>query len=349
MKVELIGAGETVQVYESKSSSRLLYSGLKEGADVPYECATGTCGTCKVKRISGEFSWLWPEAPARALLKSADDFLLCQCAASTDLKIEVRSKLKDLKEIAQRPQWLTGEINNSAMVAPVVMTFSVKLSQPISFLPGQFMVIEFAGIQGGRAWSMTNEAKLTDTLDFVIKKKPQGLLSDYLFAKENLIGLKANLFGPIGKAVYDGALDRDLVCIAGGTGMAGMMSILSAFIASGAYLRNRADVFFGVRTPADLFFEQELKQFIEQSKGALRVIVAFSDAAASPEFIAANPLLKFDQGFVHEVAMREMEGHFTPKTRAYLAGPPPLVDGALRMLLLKARLPATEILYDKFG
>ena len=338
MKVELIGAGETAQVYESKSSSRLLYSGLKEGADVPYECATGTCGTCKVKRISGEFSWLWPEAPARALLKSADDFLLCQCAASTDLKIEVRSKLKDLKENAQRPQWLTGEINNSATVAPGVMTFSVKLSQPISFLPGQFMVLEFAGVQGGRAWSMTNEAKLTDTLDFVIKKKPQGHLSDYLFAKANLIGLKANLFGPIGKAVYDGALDRDLVCIAGGTGMA-----------SGAYLRNRADVFFGVRTPADLFFEQELKQFIEQSKGALRVIVAFSDAAASPEFIAANPLLKFDQGFVHEVAMREMEGHFTPKTRAYLAGPPPLVDGALRMLLLKARLPATEILYDKFG
>ena len=349
MKVELIGAGETVQVYESKSSSRLLYSGLKEGADVPYECATGTCGTCKVKRISGEFSWLWSEAPARALLKSADDFLLCQCAAVTDLKVEVRSKLKPIKEIAQRPQWLTSEINNSAMVAPGVMTFSVKLSQPISFLPGQFMVLEFAGVQGGRAWSMTNQAKLTNTLDFVIKKKPQGLLSDYLFEKENLIGLKANLFGPIGKAVYDGELDRDLVCIAGGTGMAGMMSILAAFIDGGAYRRNRADVFFGVRTPADLFFESELRQFVEQSDGALRVVVAFSDAPASAELIAKNPLLTFDQGFVHEVAMSEMEGQFTPKTRAYLAGPPPLVDGALRMLLLKARLPATEILYDKFG
>ena len=349
MKVELIGAGETVQVYESKSSSRLLYSGLKEGADVPYECATGTCGTCKVKRISGEFSWLWPEAPARALLKSADDFLLCQCAAVTDLKVEVRSKLKPIKEIAQRPQWLTSEINNSATVAPGVMTFSVKLSQPISFLPGQFMVLEFAGVQGGRAWSMTNQAKLTDTLDFVIKKKPQGLLSDYLFEKENLIGLKANLFGPIGKAVYDGELDRDLVCIAGGTGMAGMMSILAAFIDGGAYRRNRADVFFGVRTPADLFFESELRQFVEQSDGALRVVVAFSDAPASAELIAKNPLLTFDQGFIHEVAMRMMEGQFTPKTRAYLAGPPPLVDCALRMLLLKARLPATEILYDKFG
>lgn len=349
MKVELIGAGETTQVYESKASSRLLYSGLKEGADVPYECATGTCGTCKVKRISGEFSWLWAEAPARALLKSTDDFLLCQCAASTDLKIEVRSKLKPLKAVDQRPQWLTGEIYAAATVAPGVMTFSVKLSQPISFMPGQFMVLEFAGIQGGRAWSMTNQAKFTETLDFVIKKKPQGLLSDYLFEQENVIGLKANLFGPIGKAVYEGELDRDLVCIAGGTGMAGMMSILAAFIASGAYLRNRADVFFGVRTPADLFFVSELRQFVEQSKGALKVLVAFSDGPASAELIAANPLLTFDQGFVHEVAMRVMEGQFTPKTRAYLAGPPPLVDGALRMLLLKARIPATEILYDKFG
>ena len=78
-------------------------------------------------------------------------------------------------------------------------------------------------------------------------------------------------------------------------------------------------------------------------------MVAFSDGPASAALIAANPLLTFDQGFVHEVAMRVMEGQFTPKTRAYLAGPPPLVDGALRMLLLKARIPATEILYDKFG
>ncbi|CAN1538705.1 UbiB 2-polyprenylphenol hydroxylase and related flavodoxin oxidoreductases [Burkholderiaceae bacterium] len=349
MKVELIGAGDTAQIFESKTNSRLLYSGLKEGADVPYECATGTCGTCKVKRIAGEISWLWPEAPARALLKSADEFLLCQCAASSDLKIEVRSKLKGIKESTRRPQWLTAHIVAAATVAPGVMTFSVKLARPISFLPGQFMVLEFAEIEGGRAWSMTNQSKLTDVLDFVIKKKPQGLLSDYLFEKENLIGLQANLFGPIGKAVYESELDRDLVCIAGGTGMAGMMSILAAFIDSGAYQRNCAEVFFGVRTPADLFFEGELSQFVEQAKGALRVVVAFSDAAASAELIAKNPLLTFDQGFIHEVAMRMMEGQFTSRTRAYLAGPPPLVDGALRMLLLNARLPATEILYDKFG
>jgi toluene monooxygenase electron transfer component len=34
---------------------------------------------------------------------------------------------------------------------------------------------------------------------------------------------------------------------------------------------------------------------------------------------------------------------------AYVAGPPPMVDGALRMLVLEARLDGTDIKYDKFG
>ena len=35
--------------------------------------------------------------------------------------------------------------------------------------------------------------------------------------------------------------------------------------------------------------------------------------------------------------------------RAYLAGPPPCVDGAIRMLLLQAKLSADNIRYDKFS
>ncbi len=34
---------------------------------------------------------------------------------------------------------------------------------------------------------------------------------------------------------------------------------------------------------------------------------------------------------------------------AFVAGPPPMVDGALRMLIMEARLPAKDIRYDKFG
>ena len=33
---------------------------------------------------------------------------------------------------------------------------------------------------------------------------------------------------------------------------------------------------------------------------------------------------------------------------AFVAGPPPMVDATLRMLITDARLPATDIRYDKF-
>ena len=35
--------------------------------------------------------------------------------------------------------------------------------------------------------------------------------------------------------------------------------------------------------------------------------------------------------------------------RAYLAGPPPAVDAAIRVLLLQAKLTTDQIRYDKFS
>ena len=53
------------------------------------------------------------------------------------------------------------------------------------------------------------------------------------------------------------------------------------------------------------------------------------------------------QGFVHLVAGERMAGAWNHLT-AFVAGPPPMVDGALRMLVMEARLPASDIRYDKF-
>jgi toluene monooxygenase electron transfer component len=51
---------------------------------------------------------------------------------------------------------------------------------------------------------------------------------------------------------------------------------------------------------------------------------------------------------VHEVAKQAMQGKYQ-NVRAYLAGPPPAVDSAIRFLLLEARLTADNIRYDKFS
>lgn len=32
----------------------ILYAGLRQGINLPFECATGTCGTCRARVVSGD-------------------------------------------------------------------------------------------------------------------------------------------------------------------------------------------------------------------------------------------------------------------------------------------------------
>ena len=63
----------------------------------------------------------------------------------------------------------------------------------------------------------------------------------------------------------------------------------------------------------------------------MNVTIALSDQPATDAEQAAHPRLAFDSGFVHEVAARRMQGRFAG-LRAYLAGPPVMVEAATRLL-----------------
>jgi toluene monooxygenase electron transfer component len=137
-------------------------------------------------------------------------------------------------------------------------------------------------------------------------------------------------------------LGKNLLCIAGGSGIAGRMAILSRAATSGYFERHRAWVFFGVRTMRDAFFLDELSAYTL----GVEVTVALSEEQAP---VAGQwPRLRFAQGLVHEVAKRAMAGKYA-NVRAYVAGPPPAVDAAIRVLLLEAQLTTDNIRYDKYS
>jgi len=150
------------------------------------------------------------------------------------------------------------------------------------------------------------------------------------------------VFGPLGKATFEPALGKNLLCIAGGSGIAGIMSILARADEARYFERHDGWVFFGVRTMKDAFFLQELAA----SKAEVTVALSEEDV---PEKTAKDwPGLRFEKGLVHEVAKRAMAGKYQ-NVRAYVAGPPPAVDAAIRVLLLDARLTTDNIRYDKFS
>ena len=127
-----------------------------------------------------------------------------------------------------------------------------------------------------------------------------------------------------------------------------MMSILSRACREAHFAGWDGHVFFGVRTARDGFFLDELEAFRRRFPARLAVTVALSDEDVPPALADAYPAFTFTRGFVHAVAGERMKGRYAD-VRAYVAGPPPMVDASLRLLLREARLSPADIRYDKFS
>lgn len=329
----------------SSAGERLLYAGLRSRIDLPYECASGTCGTCKAKLVSGEVDDLWSEAPGRKYLSGPNEILLCQCAPRGDCTIEVPvRKLDPVPDAA--PTFGRGIVRSPRLLAPDVMQFSVDVGRPIDYQAGQFVCLQFPHAAGYRSYSVVNFERGCDRLDFVVKRKADGKLTPWLF-ENDIEGCELEWFGPLGRAIFEPGRPHDIVCIAGGTGIAGIMSILRCAAQAGHFAHSKANVFFGVRTQVDTFYLAELHELVKAANGALKVTIALSGGEPQEGAQRAYALLQFRRGFVHEVAKSEMAGKYQGVV-AYLAGPKAAVDAAMRVLLA-ARVPVQNMRFDKFS
>jgi toluene monooxygenase electron transfer component len=346
MRIQVNARNRAFQ-FEAASGTRMLYAGLAAGIHLPYECGTGTCGTCKAKVITGEVEDAWPQAGGRKYLKQPGEVLLCQCTPKGDCTVEVANFVYTMDPGACTPVFGSGTVEKVRPLTPDVTAFSVALDAPCDFDAGQFVAVQVPGVPGYRGYSMVNFDRAARRLDFVVKKKPGGGASGWLFGGA-IEGQKVDWFGPLGAATFYPNLAKNILCIAGGSGIAGMLSILSRARQERYFDQYTGNVFFGVRTYADAFYLDELEELAREFPAKLGVTIALSDEDVPPEAGSAHPALAFDRGLVHEVAAKHMQGKYQ-NVRAYLAGPPPAVDGAIRMLLLQAKLTADNIRYDKFS
>ena len=346
MRIQVNARNRAFQ-FEAAGGEKILYAGLRAQAGLPYECATGTCGTCKAKLISGKLDDGWPDAPGKIYLKAGGEFLMCQCAAQGDVSIEVASFVYPMDPGSCRMDVLDGTVQAVRALTDDVTAIQVALDAPCEFDAGQFMAVRAPGVQGMRGYSMVNFDRPSRTLEFVVKKKPGGGFSEWLFAGK-AAGARIQLFGPLGKATFYPDLAKNILCIAGGSGIAGMMSILSRACRERYFERYQGYVFFGVRTMKDAFYLEALSALCKDFPQRLAITVALSDEDVPASKERAFPQLRFARGMVHEVAKREMAGKYH-NVRAYLAGPPPAVDAAIRVLLLEAKLTTDNIRYDKFS
>jgi NAD(P)H-flavin reductase/ferredoxin len=331
--------------FDCAERETILHAGLRSGLNLPYECASGTCGTCRARVTGGNVEVRWKEAPGAARLKpEKGDILMCQTQALSDCVLRVPSEIG----VSERPlpTHRHAEIEEVRILTCDVAHFDLLLSEPMRFEAGQFVLVETSALAGGRAYSMTNFDDFPDKLGLLLKRKPGGKFSDWFFANLQR-NMKVHVFGPLGRAVFRPQEDKDIVCIAGGSGIAGMMAILDRAYQVDYFRTHRGRVFFGVRTLADAFFLGPLSRHVVASQGNLAVIVALSDEAAMTLRHRDYPEILLTTGMVHEAATKDMEEIYR-NAIVYVAGPPIMVNAAMRALILGG-VALGNIRYDKFG
>ena len=346
MLIEIVKKDQ-VHSFDAPANEKLLYAGLRAGIPLPYECATGTCGTCRARLDEGKLDEGWAEAPGRINLRAArKEFLLCQATAQSACSLTVPARIKPFRDDDFCPGHHIGIASNWDRLTADVARFEIRLPRPVRFHAGQFFVIKAPGISAHRSYSMVNFEPQTDTLEFVIKKKPGGAFSDWAFDDARNQD-EVELFGPLGRATFHSDEGHDLFLIAGGSGIAGLMSILAKAAQTGYFDTHKGTLFFGVRSRADMFYADRLSAMQARYPDALSINIVLSDETSGSVTTADGEPLPTRYGLVHNAALAALAPE-TTDTMVYIAGPQPMVDACIRPLILDLQISAQMVRYDKF-
>ncbi len=332
-RIRLEGGNDT---FACRSDETLLKAGLEAGIRLPYDCSTGSCGSCRARLVAGEVESRWPEAPGLSGRdRDRGRILCCQSEPRSDVTLEV-----GLAAPGPEPTPGAFEARVTGIVPLTHDTLRVRCApaERFEFLPGQYVLLAVPGARGRRAYSMCDTPGRTSEIDFVVRAKPDGVATRFLFEKLR-VGDVLSLEGPYGHAFLREPVERDLACAAGGSGLGPILSILRAALEEGRAGDRRVTLVFGVRTERDLFDLDVLEALARRHPNFERVL-----ALSEPEPGAS---WQGETGLVHEVLLRRVPD--LTERDVYMAGPAPMIDAVIRACVFERKMPPARLRFDRFS
>jgi toluene monooxygenase electron transfer component len=323
--------------FSCQPGDTILRAALREGLAFPYECNVGSCGNCKFELLEGAVHSAWAEAPGLSEKdKLKNKWLGCQTHALGDLQIKLRTadKYKPVHTPLKTEAWLRG----SRTITHDLSEFRFELAEPMAFASGQYALLQMSGIQGPRAYSMSTQGGNASFIDFQVRRTPEGVGSSALF---NLpLGARVEIDGPYGMAYLREDAPRDILCIAGGSGLAPMVSVARGALNSTQLQNQRLNFVYGARTKRDVCGLDMLETLDAWSaRGHYQAIIS---GATADEPLQEGQL----QGFAHD-AVNEIWGDRLAEMEIYFAGPP-LMAQSLIKVLVDRKVPMDQVHFDQF-
>jgi toluene monooxygenase electron transfer component len=331
-----IAGGDTS--FPCASDDTLLRAAQRAGLAFPYECNVGSCGNCRFELVEGEVEVLWPEAPGLSDKDRQRKRLLgCQTQPRGDCSIKLRL---DARYAPQHlPHRLCAVLESSRPLTHDMSEFRFVLDEPQQFEPGQYALAYLPGVTGGRAYSMSNTAGDGRVWEFVVRRQPGGQGTRTLF-DEVAPGTRIAIDGPYGMAWLRRDAARDILCLAGGSGLAPMLSIARGAMAEPRLAGSTLHFLYGGRTARDVCGEDILRELPGWGE-RLHYVPAISPVPGASVQGWSGAV-----GYLHEVALEQF-GARLPGFEIYFAGPPAMATAVQRMLL-DAKVPPDQIHFDQF-
>jgi Na+-transporting NADH:ubiquinone oxidoreductase subunit F len=315
----------------------LLSTLTEEKIFVPSACGgRGTCGLCKLKIHDGAGPLLPTEEPFLDDEEKQNNVRLsCQVKIRNDLDIEIPRELFSIQQYSCK---LT-EVND---LTHDIKLFRFELLEPetIDFVPGQYIqfftpAYEKSSEEVYRAYSIASDPQQNNIIDLIVRLVPGGICTTYMFDYLKP-GDQATIIGPFGDFRLADT-DSEMIFIAGGSGMAPFVSILSD-------MRNnqnprKATYYFGANKVNELFFLDEMKKLQDELQN-----FKFVPVVASPE---ESDNWQGQTGLVTEVVAKDNEN--ASACEAYLCGSPGMIDASIKVLCQDLGVDEAKVYYDKFA
>ncbi|PNR95741.1 NADH:ubiquinone reductase (Na(+)-transporting) subunit F [Petrotoga sp. 9PWA.NaAc.5.4] len=319
----------------------LLITLSEQGIFIPSACGgRGSCGACKVKVLSD----IGPILPTEAPLLDTEEIkqnirLSCQVKVKSDISIEIPEELF----IAKKFEGVVESIKN---LTYDIKEVKIKLIEPpeVEFKAGQYMQLvippyEKINEYTQRAYSISSSPSQKSYVEFLIRLVPGGIATTYVhnYLKEND---KIELVGPFGE-FYMRDTDADMICVAGGSGLAPIKSIVTDMYERNITHRN-VWLFFGARSLKDLYYVDFFKD-MEKKWDRFHFIPALSEPQPEDNW-------EGEVGLITDVLDKYFKAKMDQNTskEGYLCGSPGMINACIKVMTTNG-IPEDKIYYDKFA
>lgn len=196
------------------------------------------------EHISGP---VWTSQSAAAWRDATDWFAAVMAAAAAE-------------DGNRQPAWWTGEIVQHDRRTETVAVLTIRPDRPLGYAPGQYVQIQTPRWPRiWRSYSIANAPRDNGLIDIHVRAVPGGMVSTALVS-HCATGDTVLLAAARGEMRVPEEPSRDLVCVAGGTGLAPLKAIIEAVVsASGQGRRREITLYVGARRSRDLYDGRDLE------------------------------------------------------------------------------------------